>query len=75
MAAGFDFCFYSLEAGQFRVQKGQLSGDTDTTRRELAEIAGIHFPKERQGAKLRAKVIYRLYNSPRYFSRVHKMGL
>ena len=75
MAGGFQFFFYSLEAGQFRVQEGQLSGDTDTTRRELAEIARIHFPKEAsRGAKLWAKVIYRLYNSPRYFSRVLKWG-
>ena len=75
MVAGFHFCFYSLEAGQFRVQEGQLSGNTDTTRRELAEIARIHFPRDASAvAKLGAKLIYRFYNCPRYFSRIIKWG-
>lgn len=75
MAAGFDFLYYPLEAGKFRVQDGQLSGDTNTTRRELAEIARHHFPEGASAVeKLWAKVVYRFYNSFRYLDRIVKTG-
>jgi GT2 family glycosyltransferase len=76
MAAGFRFVFYPVEAGKFRIQAGQLSGDTQTTRRELAEIARIQFPR---GAsiceKWRAKLVYRFYNAFRYLDRCMRSGL
>lgn len=76
MAAGFRFVFYSMEAGKFRIQAGQLSGDTETTRRELAEIARIHFPRGASpGEKWRAKLVYRFYNAFRYLDRFMRSGL
>ncbi|HEY5813343.1 MAG TPA: hypothetical protein VIT23_11920 [Terrimicrobiaceae bacterium] len=75
MAAGFRFIFYPLEAGKFRVQDGQLSGDTETTRSELAQIAKVHFPKEASASeKLWAKLTYRVYNAPRYVQRIARWG-
>jgi hypothetical protein len=75
MAAGFRFVFYPVEAGQFRVQKGQLSGDTETTRRELAQIVAQHFPERAsRWERLQAKLTYRLYNSSRYLERVVRYG-
>ena len=75
MAAGFRFIFYPLEAGKFRVQDGQLSGDTETTRSELVQIAKVHFPKEASASeKLWAKLTYRLYNAPRYVQRIARWG-
>jgi hypothetical protein len=75
MAAGFRFVFYPLEAGRFRLQEGQLSADTDTTRRELPEIARTYFPRQASAAeKLHAKLAYRLYNSWRYLDRVMRRG-
>jgi len=75
MAAGFRFIFYPLEAGKFRVQDGQLSGDTETTRSELEQIAKIHFPKEASASdKLWAKLTYRVYNAPRYVQRIARWG-
>jgi GT2 family glycosyltransferase len=75
MAAGFRFVFYPLEAGRFRLQRGQISGDVSTLRDELRRIARIHFPKEVSAAQKKlAKLIYRLYNAPRYFQRIARMG-
>ncbi|HEY5812123.1 MAG TPA: hypothetical protein VIT23_05680 [Terrimicrobiaceae bacterium] len=75
MAAGFRFVFYPLEAGKFRVQEGQLSGDTQTTRSELAEIASLHFPEDASAAKkVWAKLVYRFYNRSRYWERFMKAG-
>ncbi len=76
MAAGFRFVFYPVEAGKFRVQAGQLSGDTETTRRELAEIAHTHFPEGASAvAKAWAKLVYRFYNASRYLDRFMRSGL
>jgi GT2 family glycosyltransferase len=76
MAAGFRFVFYPLETGRFRVQPGQLSGDTNTTRRELAEIARTHFPEGASAAERAwAKLVYRFYNSFRYLDRLVTTGL
>jgi hypothetical protein len=75
MAAGFRFIFYPLEAGRFRLQAGQISGDVHTLRDELRRIARMHFPKEVPVLQKKlAKATYRLYNAPRYFQRIVRMG-
>ena len=75
MAAGFRFVFYPVEAGKFRMHEGQLSSDIETTRRELVQITNVHFPREASAVeKLHAKVIYRLYNAPRYIQRITNWG-
>jgi hypothetical protein len=76
MAAGFRFIFYPLEAGRFRLQAGQISGDVRTLRDELQRITRIHFPKEIPVLQKKlAKATYRLYNAPRYFQRIARLGL
>jgi len=75
MAAGFRFIFYPLEAGCFRLQGGQISGDVCTLRDELRRIARIHFPKEVPVLQSKlAKATYRLYNARRYFQRILRLG-
>jgi glycosyltransferase involved in cell wall biosynthesis len=75
MAAGFRFIFYPLDAGRFRLQAGQISGDVCTLRDELQRIARIHFPKEVPVLQKKlAKATYRLYNAPRYFQRIVRLG-
>jgi glycosyltransferase involved in cell wall biosynthesis len=76
MAAGFRFIFYPLEAGQFRLQAGQISGDVTTLRDELQRIVQIHFPMQVPVLRKKlAKATYRLYNAPRYFQRIARLGL
>jgi hypothetical protein len=75
MAAGFRFIFYPLEAGRFRLQAGQISGDVCTLRDELQRIARIHFPREVPVLQKKlAKATYRLYNAQRYFQRIVRLG-
>jgi GT2 family glycosyltransferase len=75
MSAGFRFIFYPLEAGQFRVHEGQISGDVSTLRSELKCVTSANFP--RQTAFLRkqwAKVVFRIYNLRRYSERILRYG-
>jgi hypothetical protein len=75
MADGFRFVFYPLEAGHFRLQAGQISGDVGTLRNELQRIVRIHFPKQVPVLQRKvAKATYRLYNAPRYFQRIVRLG-
>ena len=75
MAAGFRFVFYPLEAGRFRLQPGQISGDARRLRDELQRIVQIHFPTQLPVLqKQLAKTTYRLYNAPRYFQRIVRVG-
>jgi hypothetical protein len=74
MAAGFRFIFYPLEAGRFRLQGGQISGDVRTLRDELRRIARIHFPRGFPFYRRSWQATYCLYNAPRYFQDV-EIGL
>ena len=75
MAAGFRFIFYPLEAGHFRLQPGQISGDARTLRDELQRIVQIYFPNEVSLLQKQvAKLTYRLYNAPRYLQRIVTVG-
>ena len=75
MAAGFRFIFYPLEAGRFRLQGGQISSDVCTLHDELRRITQIHFPKKVPALQRKlAKATYRLYNAPRYFQRIVRLG-
>ncbi|HEY5892027.1 MAG TPA: glycosyltransferase family 2 protein [Chthoniobacterales bacterium] len=74
-ALGFPFSYYSLEVGQFRIQAGQLSGDTSVTRKELDTIIGELFKKQSSGAlKFFARTRYRIFNIPRYIERYRRLG-
>jgi GT2 family glycosyltransferase len=70
MAAGFAFRYYPFEVGQFRIRRGQLSGDISVTLREQDEIVRRAFPPTTALQQRRAKWRYRLMNLPRYLARV-----
>lgn len=74
-ALGYPFSYYSREVGQFRIQAGQLSGDTSVTRKELDSIIGELF-KEPASSPLKflARTRYRLFNVPRYIERFRRLG-
>src|SRR4029077_9596748 len=75
MAAGFRFVFYPLEAGQFRVHEGQISGDVSTLREELRLVTNATFPKQTPSLwKQWAKVAFRIYNLRRYSERILRYG-
>ena len=75
MAAGFRFVFYPVEAGKFRLHEGQLSGDTNIPCAVSLRRLSDDFPKKASAAeKLRASLVYRLYNGWRYLDRIMKRG-
>ena len=75
MAAGFRFVFYPLEAGQFRVHEGQISGDVTTLREELRLVTNANFPKQTPFPRKQwAKIAFRIYNLRRYWERVLRYG-
>jgi len=74
-AAGERFRYFALPVAQFRLRRGQLSGDTRLTDREQTEIVQRLFPArlpgwQRQATRLR----YRLHNLPRYLERFRARG-
>ena len=72
---GFRFVFYPWTVGSFRIQPGQLSGDTGLTRREQDVITAECFPDPVSGSGRRvARILYRLYNLPRYLERWRALG-
>jgi GT2 family glycosyltransferase len=75
MAAGFAFRHYPLEVGQFRIRRGQLSGDVTQTLREQNEIVHRAFPKMSPVRQVLAKWRYRIMNLPRYLARTRTVGL
>lgn len=74
MAAGFAFRHYPLEVGQFRIRRGQLSGDISQTLREQNEIVHRTFPKMNPILQRLAKWRYRFMNLPRYLARARTVG-
>jgi GT2 family glycosyltransferase len=74
MAAGFAFRHYPLEVGQFRIRRGQLSGDVSVTLREQNEIVHRAFPKMSRIPQVIAKWRYRFMNLPRYLARTRTVG-
>ncbi len=76
LAAGFPFRTYPWTVGRFRLQPGQLSGDVELTRRELADISARHLPGPTPTGLARAwgRLRYRLRNAPRYLERRRALG-
>ncbi len=74
LAAGFAFRHYPLEVGQFRIRRGQLSGDVSMTLREQSEIVHRAFPKMNRTLQSLAKWRYRFMNLPRYLARTRTVG-
>lgn len=74
-AQGFRFQYYPLLVGQFRLRAGQISGDPDLTRRELADSTRKHLPQPTSPfARRYARLRYRIYNAPRYLARWRAVG-
>lgn len=74
-ARGFRFVHYPWTVGSFRIQPGQLSGDVALTRRELEAITAECFPAPSPAAARGwARILYRLYNAPRYLERWRALG-
>lgn len=74
-AVGFRFVYYPWTVGSFRIQPGQLSGDVSLTRREQDAITAECFPTPAGPVARRiARVLYRLYNAPRYLERWRAVG-
>lgn len=74
MSAGFAFRHYPLEVGQFRIRRGQLSGDVTQTLREQNEIVRRAFPSVHPLLQRLAKWRYRVMNLPRYLARTRTVG-
>jgi hypothetical protein len=75
LAAGHRFRNYRMEAGRFRIRRGQISGDVKLTAREQDEIACRLFPEA--GGRWRrawAKLWFRLNNLRCYLARIRKVG-
>ena len=74
--AGARFRSHPYGVAQFRLRRGQLSGNTSLTVREQAEIVARHLPREIPPAVRRvARWRYRWRNLPRYVARIRKRGL
>ncbi len=75
-AAGERFRYYHTPVGQFRLRGGQLSGNTALTEREQEDIVHRLFPVPVPAWRRRTAVWrYRLYNLPRYATRILSRGL
>jgi GT2 family glycosyltransferase len=72
---GFCFRYYPIEVGQFRLRRGQLSGNVLLTQREQEDIVRRHFPKRSPGwLLLLLRIRYRLCNATRYLERLRSVG-
>ncbi len=72
---GARFRHYPLSIAQFRLRRGQLSGNTTTTEAEQDEIVARHLPQPEPALrKYWARVKYRWYNLPRYVARLRTRG-
>jgi len=75
-AAGERFRYHAVPVAQFRLRRGQLSGDTARTEHEQTEIVRRLFPSPLPAWRRRAtRLRYRLYNLPRYLERFRSRGL
>jgi hypothetical protein len=75
-AGGERLCYHPMPVAQFRLRRGQISGDTSVTEREQEEIVRRLYPAplpawQRHLTRLR----YRLHNLPRYLERFRARGL
>jgi hypothetical protein len=75
LVLGARFRSHRLSVAQFRLRRGQLSGNTAITEFEQAEIVARHLPRRissvvRSAARLR----YRWCNLPRYMRRLRTRG-
>jgi glycosyltransferase involved in cell wall biosynthesis len=74
--AGARFRSHAMRVAQFRLRRGQLSGNTSITAFEQAEIVERHLPREIPPAVRRvARWRYRWCNLPRYLARIRNRGL
>jgi hypothetical protein len=74
-AGGARFRAHRLDVAQFRLRRGQLSGDTAQTEREQTEIVARHLPEPTSPLQQRiARWRYRWCNLPRYVARVKSRG-
>ena len=75
-AAGDRLRYYPVPVAQFRLRRGQISGDTAQTEREQEEIVRRLFPARLSAARRRVtRLRYRLHNLPRYFERFRARGV
>ncbi len=69
--SGAGFRHYPVRVAQFRLRRGQLSGNTAVTQREQGAIIARHLPTTVSPLrKTYARWRYRLCNLPRYLARV-----
>lgn len=74
-AAGDRFRYYPRRVAQFRLRRGQLSGNTAETEREQADIVRRHLPAPVSPLRQRcARWRYRFWNLPRYVARLRTRG-
>ena len=74
-AGGFEFEYYPLPVGCFRIRPGQISGEVSSLRDQLDEITRAHFPVAASPAARRfARLRYRWCNLPRYLGRLRAVG-
>jgi GT2 family glycosyltransferase len=75
LVLGAHFRSHPLSVAQFRLRRGQLSGNTSVTDFEQREIVARHLPREIPPAVRRvARWRYRWYNLPRYLERIRSRG-
>lgn len=74
-AAGERFRYQPDCIAQFRLRDGQLSAETSVTRAEQDAIVARLLPRQRTSLqRLSTRLLYRLYNLPRYLERCRKRG-
>ena len=74
-ASGARFRSHRTRVAQFRLRRGQLSGNTSITEFEQSEIVARHLPQRVTPVlKTVARLRYRWCNLPRYASRVWSRG-
>ncbi|MEO0055955.1 MAG: hypothetical protein RLZZ50_1902 [Verrucomicrobiota bacterium] len=74
-ASGERFRYEPECVAQFRLREGQLSTETSVTRAEQDAIVARLLPRPRTSfQRLSTRLLYRLYNLPRYMERFRKRG-
>jgi hypothetical protein len=74
-ASAARFRSHPIRVAQFRLRRGQLSGNTATTEWEQADIVARHLPGRIPGVVRHfARLRYRWCNLPRYVARVRTRG-
>jgi GT2 family glycosyltransferase len=74
-AAGEPFRYYHAPVAQFRLRGGQLSGNTALTEHEQGDIVRRLFPRPLPAwRRFLTRWRYRLYNLPRYLTRIRSRG-